>query len=67
VRLGFNEGIRRRVFTEVGRGLLDVPGFLAGLREIGYEGWLMVEKDSSGHPADLSARAGRDYLQGLGL
>jgi inosose dehydratase len=66
-RLGFDEGIRRRVFTELGRGLLDVPGLLEALRHTGYQGWLMVEQDSSWlAPAD-SARASRDYLKTLGL
>jgi inosose dehydratase len=65
--LGFLQGIRKRVFTEVGRGVLDVPGLLAALGEIGYAGWLMVEQDSSWlAPAD-SARTSLGYLRGLGV
>ena len=66
-RLGFDEGIRRRVFTELGRGVLDVPGLLAALREIDYDGWLMVEQDSSWLAPEESARISRDYLRALGL
>jgi inosose dehydratase len=63
----FETGIRRRVFTEVGRGRLDVPGLLSALREIGYAGWLMVEQDSSWLAPAASARASRAYLSSLGL
>jgi inosose dehydratase len=63
----FDDAIRRRVFTELGRGLLDVPGLLSALRDIGYSGWLMVEQDSTWLSAAESARTSREYLRGLGL
>jgi inosose dehydratase len=64
---GFDDGIRQRVFTELGRGLLDVPGLLAALTEIDYDGWLMVEQDSSWLAPAESARTSRAYLRSLGL
>jgi inosose dehydratase len=64
---GFEEGIRRRVFTELGRGLLDVPGLLDALREANYDGWLMVEQDSTWLSPAESARHSRAYLHSLGL
>jgi len=64
---GFEEGIRRRVFTELGRGLLDVPALLTALREIGYDGWLMVEQDSTWLAPANSAWTSREYLRQLGL
>jgi inosose dehydratase len=63
----FDDAVRRRIFTEVGRGRLDVPGLLSALREIGYQGWLMVEQDSTWLPPADSARTSRAYLRGLGL
>jgi inosose dehydratase len=66
-RLGFEDGIRRRVFTELGRGLLDVPALLAALGDIGYDGWLMVEQDSTWLAPTESARASREYLRTLGI
>jgi inosose dehydratase len=66
-RLGFEDGIRRRVFRELGRGVLDVPGLLSALDDIGYDGWLMVEQDSTWLPPAESARASRAYLASLGL
>lgn len=64
-RLGFEDGIRKRVFTEVGCGLLDVGGLLEALRGIGYDGWLMVEQDSSWLAPAQSARASRNFLRTL--
>jgi inosose dehydratase len=66
-KLDFGEGIRRRVFTEVGRGCLDVAALLDALREIGYAGWLMVEQDSTWRPPIESARLSRAYLRELGV
>jgi inosose dehydratase len=65
--LGFEEAIRRRVFTELGRGKLDVPALLVALRDIGYDGWLMVEQDSTWLAPAESARASRQYLRTLGI
>ncbi len=65
--LAFDDAIRQRVFTELGRGRLDVPGLLAALRDIGYSGWLMVEQDSTWLRPAESARVSREYLRGLGL
>ena len=39
----FSDAVRRRIFTELGRGCLDVAGLLKALRDIGYDGWLTVE------------------------
>jgi inosose dehydratase len=66
-RVDFNDAIRRRVFTELGRGRLDVPALLSALRDIGYTGWLMVEQDSTWLPPAESARQSRAYLRALGL
>jgi inosose dehydratase len=48
--------IRERIFTELGHGVLDLPGVVAALDDIGYDGWIMVEQDSSWlPPAEASA------------
>jgi inosose dehydratase len=65
--LAFDDAIRRRVFTELGRGRVDVPGLLSALRDIDYSGWLMVEQDSTWLSAAESARTSREYLRGLDL
>jgi inosose dehydratase len=63
----FDTAIRRRVFTELGGGRLDVAGLLAALGDINYAGWLMVEQDSTWLPPAESARVSREYLRGLGI
>ena len=66
-RAGFEEGIRRRVFTELGRGRLDVAGLLDALRGIGYAGWLMLEQDSTWLQPIESARISRACLRAFGV
>jgi len=59
---GFGAAIRRRLFTELGAGALDLDGVLAALAERRYDGWLMVEQDSSWGPPAESAAIGRRVL-----
>ncbi|MDQ3127315.1 MAG: sugar phosphate isomerase/epimerase [Chloroflexota bacterium] len=59
---GFGAGIRARLFTELGAGVLDLDGILHVLAERGYSGWLMVEQDSGWPPPAESAAIGRRVL-----
>lgn len=59
---GFLDGLRRRLFTELGAGLLDLPAVLEALLRIGYRGWLMVEQDSCWGPPSEAAAIGRRVL-----
>jgi inosose dehydratase len=53
---GFAGAVRERIFTEAGNGALDLRGVLGALDRIGYDGWLMVEQDSSWlAPAEAAA------------
>jgi inosose dehydratase len=52
---GFLDGLRRRVFTEIGQGLLDVHGVLEALDERDYAGWLVVEHDTTWRTPSESA------------
>jgi inosose dehydratase len=57
------------VFCELGKGCVDFPGVLAALRDIGYDGWIVVEQDvlpGMGTPRE-SARRNRDYLRSIGV
>lgn len=63
------ETMRHGVFCELGRGNVDFPAMLAGLRAAGYDDWIVVEQDvlpGMGSP-EQSARRNREYLRGLGL
>lgn len=60
-------GAGRRIerwFFELGTpgGLVDVPAFVAALREQRYPGWVVVESDHGGNPAEL-AMLNSWYLQ----
>jgi inosose dehydratase len=59
---GFREGIRWRLFTELGAGILDLPAVLDVLSGRHFDGWLMVEQDSCWGPPSESAAIGRRVL-----
>jgi inosose dehydratase len=64
--------IRGGVFCPLGAGEADIEGAIAALREVGYDGWLVVEQDQflrvQDTPASLVAgqRANREFLARLG-
>ena len=60
---GFGAAVRERIFTEPGRGMLDLDGVIDTLSARGYRGWLMVEQDSSWLPPVEAARIGREALR----
>ena len=57
-------------FCEIGHGVVDFPAVIATLREIRYQGWVIVELDhfepSPGGPAQ-SAGVNKDSLRSLGF
>jgi len=67
---GQNAAIRARLFTELGAGVVDLNGVLAVAAARDYDGWLMVEQDSTWGPPSESAAIGRrvlaDALRDLG-
>ena len=58
----FSDGVRSRIFTELGSGALDLDGVLGVLAARDYAGWLMVEQDSTWDPPSESAAIGRRVL-----
>jgi inosose dehydratase len=62
-RLSFLEAVRSGIFVELGHGVLDLPAFIATLREVRYAGWLVVEQDSTTRSPLESARMNRQYLK----
>jgi len=59
---GLGEAVDQRIFTELGAGTLDLLGVLRVLAARGYDGWLMVEQDSSWAPPSEAAAIGRRVL-----
>jgi inosose dehydratase len=45
--LDFLEALRRHVFTELARGQADLHDVASKLLEIGYDGWIVAEQDTS--------------------
>jgi inosose dehydratase len=66
LRLGeltdFVAAIRNRLFTELGAGLLDLRGILRALADREFDGWLMVEQDSTWLQPGEAAAVGRGVL-----
>lgn len=57
-----------RAWQPLGRGICDIPGVLALLREIGYHGWVVAEEESELARRDARAAIthNREYLRSLG-
>ena len=53
-------------FWELGTGALDLPGVMTALEEIGFDGWVTVERDCRVQDYAQSARNMRQTLRGLG-
>lgn len=57
------------VFCELGKGDVDFPALMGILKEIGFNGWGVVEQDvlpGMGKPKE-SARRNREYIRSLGF
>lgn len=56
------------IFCELGLGTIDLPGVMAAVREVGYDGWITVEIDQSTSTPYQSLATCRDYARNvLGL
>lgn len=57
-----HDALRERLFTDLGQGILDLDVVLGRLAAIGYDGWLMLEQDTSWNPPAEAATAGKSAL-----
>ena len=65
VAWSFGDALRGIIFPELGDGLVDLPGIVAWLKQSGYDGWLVLEQDTTHkHPKD-AARINLEYVQSL--
>ncbi len=68
-QMDYQTALRHGLFCELGLGNVDFPGLLGELRDMDYDGWIVVEQDvlpAMGSPA-ASATRNRRYLQTIGL
>jgi inosose dehydratase len=63
VREGFLAAMRRGVFVELGRGCIDFVDLKRALDGIGYDGWLIVEQDTTHQTPLASAIENREFLR----
>ncbi len=62
---GFIEGLRRRVFCELGTGELDVACVVAEMRRAKYDGWVVLEQDTTFRAPVDAARHNREAFRRL--
>ena len=59
----FLESLRHFIFCSLGRGCVDLPQFVAALREAAFAGWMVIEEDTSPDPPLVAAGRNRRYLR----
>ncbi len=61
----FHDALRRFIFTPLGEGVVDIPAVVRALQDHQYDGWLVIEQDTTPqNPTDV-ARENRLYLERL--
>ena len=61
----FLQALRRFIFTPLGEGVVNIPAVIRALRRDRYEGWLVIEQDTTPQDPTAIARKNRLYLEGL--
>ena len=61
--IGFLDALRRYIFCGLGKGGVDLAGFVAGLKHASFSGWMVIEEDTSPDPPLVAARRNRRYLR----
>jgi inosose dehydratase len=61
--IGFLDALRRYIFCGLGKGSVDLQGFVEGLQRARFAGWMVIEEDTSPDPPLVAARRNRRYLR----
>jgi inosose dehydratase len=59
----FLEALRHYVFCDLGCGCVDLANFVEALRAASFDGWMVIEEDTSPDPPFTAARRNKRYLQ----
>ncbi len=62
-KLSFLEALRAYVFCGLGKGGVDLKGFVDALQRSAFSGWMVLEEDTSPDPPLAAARRNRRYLK----
>jgi inosose dehydratase len=60
----FGKALEHYIFPPLGEGIARIPEVVGALQAAGYDGWYVIEQDTSPDPT-ATARANRVYLEGL--
>ncbi|HET9376917.1 MAG TPA: sugar phosphate isomerase/epimerase [Chthoniobacterales bacterium] len=61
----FAQALKSYIFAPLGEGAAGIPEVIEKLRLADYDGWLVIEQDTTpGDPTEM-ARKNREYLEGL--
>ena len=63
--IDWNQFARGNGWAELRDGVIDMAGVVAALKDIDYDGWLMVEQDNSPNPPEVAAAKNYAYLREL--
>lgn len=61
----FGDALRAIIFPELGEGIVPIREILAALQERGYDGWCVLEQDTTHKDPKDAARINLEYVQGL--
>ena len=60
----FGQALAQFIFPPLGEGIARIPDVVAALKDVGYDGWYVIEQDTAPDPTAV-ATVNRAYLEGL--
>jgi inosose dehydratase len=64
-RWSFHRALKAFIFAKLGHGIVNIAAVIRALTDSGYDGWLVVEQDTTPGDPTRVARENRRYLEGL--
>jgi inosose dehydratase len=61
----FAQALKSYIFAPLGQGAARIPDVVEKLRLADYEGWVVIEQDTTPGDPTETARKNREYLEGL--
>jgi inosose dehydratase len=61
----FYDALKKFIFVRLGEGMVDIPAVVSALNDHRYDGWLVVEQDTTPLNPTTIAMQNRVYLQTL--
>lgn len=61
----FGRALKTFIFPALGSGMVDLPAIVRALQARSYDGWVVLEQDTTPDDPKDVAKANRLYLEGL--